>query len=116
MWVEVTEEAGTLLTLETYPKPRIVHYVSYNSYRYMDWMADMGGILSIAVGFFVYAATRITKFAHRGKLFTANYGILPIFSLPHRNAEELAILRFIVLDALSITEEEYFPKDGITQQ
>jgi len=100
----------TLLTIETYPNPSIVHYVTYDNYTYMDWLADMGGYLSIAVGFFVFMATRITKLAHRGEVFHTHHGILPIFSLPHRNAEELARLRFIVLENLGVTVEEYFGK------
>jgi len=111
IYVEKTPEiTGSRLTLETYPNPTVVHYVSYNNYSYFDWMADMGGLLSLAVGFFLFLATRITKLAHRGEAFCPNHGILPVFSLPHRNAEELARLRFIALEALAITEEEYFGK------
>jgi len=109
IWVEKKPELiGPTLKLETNPNPTVVHYVSYNNYSYFDWMADMGGLLSLAVGFFLFMATRITKLAHRGEAFHPHHGILPIFSLPHRNAEELARLRFIVLEALQITEEEYF--------
>jgi hypothetical protein len=107
IYAEKSVQVGTSLTIETYPKPNIVHYVSYNNYSYMNWLADMGGFLSIAVGFFVFTATKITKLGHRGEVFHANHGILPIFSLPHRNAEELARLRSIVLDTLGITEEEF---------
>jgi len=108
--IYVEKSAGTRLTLETYPNPTIVHYVSYNNYSYMDWMADMGGFLSIAIGFFVFMATRISKLANRGEVFHTHHGILPLFSLPHRNAEELARLRFIVLDAIGVTVQEYFGK------
>jgi len=107
IYVEKRAQLGTSLTIETYPKPNIVHYVSYNNYSYMNWIADMGGFLSIAVGFFVFTATKITKLGHRGEVFHSNHGILPIFSLPHRNAEELARLRSIVLDNLGLTEEQY---------
>jgi len=107
-YVEVREQPGSSLTIQTYPKTAIVHYVSYNNYSYMDWLADMGGVLSIAVALFVFTASTITKLAQRGKMFYTSYGILPLFSLPHRNAEELAKLRLIVFDALGITELEYF--------
>lgn len=99
-----------VLTIDTYPNPTIVHYVSFNNYSYVDWMADIGGFITLAIGFFLFVATRITKFANRNKAFHTVHGILPIFSLPHRNAEELAGLRFIVLAGLGITEEEYFGK------
>jgi len=107
-YVEVREQPGSSLTIQTYPKTAIVHYVSYSNYSYMDWLADMGGVLSLAVALFFFTASTITKLAQRGKIFYRSYGILPLFSLPHRNAEELAKLRSIVLDALGITELEYF--------
>jgi len=106
--LETSLSRDTLLTIDTYPNPTIVHYVSYDNYTYMNWLADMGGFLSIAVGFFLFSATRVTKLAHRGQVFHTHHGILPIFSLPHRNAEELARLRFIVLESLGVTEVEYF--------
>jgi len=113
IYAEKRVQSGTSLTIETYPNPNIIHYVSYSNYSYMNWLADMGGFLSIAVGFFVFTATKITKLGHRGEVFHANHGILPIFSLPHRNAEELARLRSIVLDTLGITEEEYLGSSNL---
>jgi len=106
-----SKSVGTSLTIDTYPNPTIKHFISYNNYSYMDWLADIGGFFSIAVGFFLFTATKITKLAQRGEVFHPHQGILPIFSLPHRNVEELARLRFIVLENLGLTEDEYFGKE-----
>jgi len=97
-----------VLSLEAYPYPTLVHYISFNNYSYMNWVADVGGFFTLTVSIFLFMSTRVIKFGNRGRLFQSAHGILPMFSLPHRNAEELAGLRFIVLAALGMTEEEYF--------
>jgi len=110
---EVSVETGyswgtPILNIEASPNPTVVHYKSFDNYSYMDWIADVGGFFTLAVSIFLFMSTRIMKFAGRDRLFLNAHGILPMFSLPHRNAEELAGLRSIVLAALGVTEEEYF--------
>jgi len=106
--VQVTKTQESILTIDVRPFPTIVHYVSFSNYSYLDWVADMGGLYAIALGLFLFVATRVAKYANRGKAFLNAHGILPAFSLPHRNAEELAALRLIVLAGLGITEKHYF--------
>jgi len=106
--VQVTKTQESILAIDVRPFPTIVHYVSFSNYSYLDWVADMGGLYAIALGLFLFVATRVAKYANRGKAFLNAHGILPAFSLPHRNAEELAALRLIVLAGLGITEKHYF--------
>jgi len=101
----------TMLNIEVYPYPTIVNYVSFDRYSYMDWLADVGGYYTIAFGIFFVFSARITKVANRKDAFQRRQGILPAFSLPHRNAEELSGLRTLVLASLGITEEAYFSGD-----
>jgi len=113
--VQVTETQESMLTIGIRPFPTIVHYVSFSNYSYLDWLADMGGLYAIAIGLFLFLATRVARFANRGKAFLSAQGILPVLSLPHRNAEELAGLRLIVLAGLGITEKEYFGEEFQTK-
>jgi len=100
-----------MLNIEVYPYPTVVHYVSFERYSYLDWLADIGGFYTLAIGCFFVFSTRITKLANRRDVFQRKQGILPAFSLSHRNAEELSGLRSLVLAALGITVEEYFSCD-----
>merc|ERR1719334_3043763 len=109
--VQVAETQDSVLTIDDRPFPTIVHYVSFSNYSYLDWLADMGGLYAIAIGLFLFLATRVARYANRGKAFFNAQGILPVLSLPHRNAEELAGLRLIVLAGLGITEKEYFGEE-----
>merc|ERR550534_646339 len=106
--VQVSETQESMLRINVRPFPTIVHYVSFSNYSYLDWLADMGGLYAITIGLFLFMATRVAKYANRGKAFLSAHGILPALSLPHRNAEELAGLRLIVLAGLGITENQYF--------
>jgi len=105
---QVTKTQESMLRINVRPFPTIVHYVSFSHYSYFDWLADMGGLYAIAIGLFLFMATRVARYANRGKAFLSAHGILPALSLPHRNAEELAGLRLIVLAGLGITEKQYF--------
>jgi len=107
---EVTDDSA-MLNIEVYPYPTVVNYVSFNRYDYMDWIADIGGYYTIAFGVFFIFSTRITKHANRNDAFQRKQGILPAFSLPHRNAEAISGLRTLVLASLGITEEAYFSGD-----
>jgi len=100
-----------MLNIEVYPYPTVVHYVSFERYSYIDWLADMGGFYTLAFGFFFVVSTRITKLANRRDVFQRKHGILPAISLRHRNAEELTQLRSLVLAAFGITEQAYFSGD-----
>jgi len=100
-----------MLNIEVYPYPTVVHYVSFERYSYVDWLADMGGFYTLAFGCFFVFSTRITKLANRRDVFQRKHGILPAISLRHRNAEELSQLRSLVLAALGITEKAYFSGD-----
>jgi len=106
--VQVTETQESMLRIHVRPFPTIVHFVSFSHYSYFDWLADMGGLYAIAIGVFLFMATRVARYANRDKAFLSAHGILPALSLPHRNAEELAGLRLIVLAGLGITEKQYF--------
>merc|ERR1712060_770837 len=100
-----------MLNIETYPYPTVVHYVSFERYSYVDWLADMGGFYTLAFGLFFVLSTQITKLANRRDVFQRRQGILPAISLTHRNAEELSQLRSLVLAALGITEKAFFSGD-----
>jgi len=109
--VQTVKTEESMLRIDVRPFPTIVHYASFSKYSYLDWLADMGGLYAIAIGFFLFMATRFATCANRGNAFLSALGILPAFSLPHRNAEELAGLRLIVLAGLGITEKEYFGEE-----
>ena len=94
----VSEDA--MLNIEVYQYPTVVQYVSYERYSYLDWLADIGGFYTLIVGIFFLLSTRLTKLANRRYAFHRKQGILPTFSLSHRNAEELSALRSLVLTAL----------------
>jgi len=98
------------LNVEVYPYPTVVHYISFERYSYLDWLADVGGFYTLAFGCFFVFSTRVTKLANRRDVFQRKQGILPVISLTHRNAEELSGLRSLVLASLGITEQEYFSK------
>jgi len=99
------------LYIETYPYHTVVHWVSYARYSYTDWIADLGGVYTLVIGAFFILSARVTFFANRNDAFHRRHGILPAFSLTYRNAEELSGLRYLVLSALGISEEEYFHED-----
>jgi len=99
---------GAMLNIEVYPNPTVIHYVSYDRYSYLNWLADVGGFLTLVMSLFLCLSSRITKIAHRKEKFHLGQGILPVFSLAHRNAEELAGLRSMVMAGLGITEQDYF--------
>jgi len=109
--VDENTDEDALLNIEVYPYPTVVNYVSFDRYSYMDWVADTGGYYTIAFGIFFLFSSRITKHANRKDAFQRRQGILPAFSLPHRNAEEISGLRTLVLASLGITEEAYFSRD-----
>lgn len=96
------------LVIEAYPHPVILHYVYYHVYSFMDWIADLGGFYTLATGGFLFLSSRVAKLANRDKPFHKAQGILPAVSLVHRNAEELANLRYLVLAFFGISEEQYF--------
>merc|ERR1719204_516188 len=98
------------LNIEVYPYPTVVNYVSYERYSYLDWFADIGGISTLVTTIFFILSTRIIKCANRKYAFQRKQGLLPAFSLTHRNAAELSVLRYLILAALGITEEDYFMK------
>jgi len=102
------EDEYALLNIEVYPFPTVMRYVSFSRYSYLDWLADLGGFFTFVTGFFFVVTTRVTKLANRKESFHFAQGILPAFSLSHRNAEEIAGLRYMLMAALGITEEEYF--------
>ena len=99
------------LYIETYPYHTVVHWVSYARYSYTDWIADLGGVYTLLIAAFFILSARVNYFANRKDAFHRRHGILPAFSLTYRNAEELSGLRYLVLSALGISEEEYFHKD-----
>jgi hypothetical protein len=103
-------DSKAMLNIEVYPYPIVVHYITYDRYSYLDWLADVGGFFTLVLGFFLFLTSRVTKLANRKEKFHLRQGILPAFSLPHRNAEELSGLRLMLLAALGITEQEYFSK------
>ena len=105
------EAETALLNIETYPYPTVIHYVSYSKYSYTDWIADLGGFCTLAVAIFYILTTRITHFANRKDAFHRKQGILPAFSIKHRNAEVLSGLRYLVLAALGISEKMYFSEE-----
>jgi len=109
--VQVTKTQESMLRIDVRPLPTIVHFVSFSNYSYLDWLADMGGLYAIAIGVFLFMAARVARYANRDKAFLSAHGILPALSLPHRNAEELAGLRLIVLAGLGITEKQYFGEE-----
>jgi len=106
--VDEVVNKDAMLNIEVYPYPTVMHYVSFDRYSYLDWIADIGGFYTLAIGFFFLLTTRITKFANRRHLFQRKWGILPAVSLSHRNAEEISGIRSLVMAALGITDEEYF--------
>jgi len=83
-------------------------YSSYHRYSYLDFLADLGGCLTLVTSFFFVLITRVTKFANRKQSFHLKQGILPVFSQQYRNAEEIAGLRAITMAGFGITEEDYF--------
>ena len=112
VYAENYQQSGTtLLNVETYPNPTVMHYITYDRYSYMDWIADIGGFYTLAIATFFILSTRVTYFANRKDAFHRRQGILPAFSMTYRNAEELSGLRYLVLAALGISEEMYFSDD-----
>jgi len=99
------------LYIDTYPYHTVVHWVSYARYSYTDWIADLGGVYTLVIGAFFVLSKRVTFFANRKDAFHRRHGILPAISVTYRNAEEISGLRYLVLSALGISEEEYFHKD-----
>jgi len=97
-----------MLNIEVYPFLSVMHYVSFHRYSYLDWLVDVGGFFTLITGLFFVLSSRVTKIANRKNNFHLNQGILPVFSLSHRNAEEIAGVRSMVMAALGITEQEYF--------
>lgn len=108
--VDNFDEYDAVLNIQVYPFPTVTHYVSFDRYSYLDWLADFGGIYALVLGFFFILVSRIIKLANCGQTFHLQQGILPIFSLSHRNAEELSGLRSLVMASLGITEQDYFSK------
>jgi len=106
--VDEDVDKDAMLNIEVYPYPTVIHYISFDRYSYLDWIADVGGFYTIAICFSFFSSKQLTKFANRRDLFQKKQGILPAFSLPHRNAEEIAGLRSLVMAGLGITDEEYF--------
>jgi len=106
--VDESGNSDAVLNIEVYPFPTIKHYVSYDRYSYLDWLASIGGFNTLIIGFFFFCSSRIGKLANRREHFHLQQGILPAISLVHRNAEELAGLRSMMMAALGITEQEYF--------
>jgi len=92
----------------TVANPTVVHHVSYTKYSYTDWVADLGGFLSLAVFLFFTLSAKVTNYANRNDLFNRRQGILPVISRTYRNAEELAGVRYLLVSALGISGEEYF--------
>jgi len=105
---EDPDEDRAMLNIEVYPYPTVWHYIKFARYSYLDWVADIGGLFTFALFLFFLLTNQITKLANRRDLFRKKLGILPAFSLRHRNAEEIAGLRSLVMAGLGITEEEYF--------
>jgi len=101
-------DQDAMLNIEVYPYPTVMHYVSFHRYSYIDWLADVGGFYTLVIGIFYLLTTRVTKLANRRDLFHRKQGILPAFSLSHRNAEEISGLRSLVMAALEISEQDYF--------
>jgi len=106
-WIPMYDPQQLVLFL--YPLPSVEKYVSYNRYSYGDWLADVGGFFSLSSSFFIFLVHRLSKLANRKENFLLRHGILPSFSLQHRNAEEIAGLRSITMAGMRITEEDYFP-------
>jgi len=96
------------IIIRVYAPPFVKNFVSYYRYSYLHWLADLGGFFTVVTSFFLILTNRVTKFANRNDNFHLKQGILPSFSLKHRNAEEIAGLRSITMAGLGITEEEYF--------
>jgi len=94
--------------IHTVANPTVVHHVSYTKYSYTDWVADLGGFLSLAVFLFFTLSAKVTNYANRNDLFNRRQGILPVISRTYRNAEELAGVRYLLVSALGISGEEYF--------
>merc|ERR1712062_105796 len=106
--VDKSVDENAALNIETFPHPTVVHYVSFDRYSYLDWFADIGGFSTLIFGIFFSVSALIIWIVNWQYAFQRTQGILPVFSLPHRNAEELTVLRYFVIAALGITEEDYF--------
>lgn len=94
--------------ISTVANPTVIHHVSYTKYSYTDWVADLGGFLSLAGFLFFTLSLQVTNYANRNDLFNRRQGILPLISRTYRNAEELAGVRYLLVSALGISGEEYF--------
>jgi len=71
-------------------KPDLVveHWEEYVQYGYWDWVAGMGGVLSIFMLIFFKAASWIAKYMGKNSL-----GILPPISAAYKHEEEIALLK-----------------------
>jgi len=96
------------LGISTVASPTVIHHVSYVSYSYNEWLADVGGVFTLLTTLFFVLAKVVTNYANRNDPFRRRHGILPVISKTYRNAEELAGLRCLVLSAFGISEEAYF--------
>jgi len=97
-----------LTFIHTVANPTVIHHLSYTKYSYTDWVADLGGFLSLAVFLFFTLSLQVTDYANRNDMFNRRQGILPVISRTYRNAEELAGVRYLLVSALGISGEEYF--------
>jgi len=98
------------LKMKIIPPTTVTHYRSFYRYSYLNCLADIGGFYTLVAGLYFIAAPLLVKIANRGQLTYRARGILPAFSLSHRNAEELSALRSLLFAAVGITEDQYFSK------
>jgi len=105
---EFEDDDDSYIFISVYPPSSVMNFVSYATYSYQDALASLGGYFSLSLTVFVIFSSQITKCANRGGLFHVNQGILPYFSMSHRNAEEIAVLRSITLAGFGVSEKDYF--------
>ena len=67
--VDEAVDQDAMLNIEVYPYPTVMHYLSFERYSYVDWVADVGGFYTLVIAAFFILTSRIAKLANRRENF-----------------------------------------------
>lgn len=90
------------------PLPKVTYYKEFINYTYLDCVSSIGGFWTIFLGLYLVVSGLIVTEQNKGKHEFKSLGILPIVSKAHKNAEEIAYLRTIVMTLLNVERDQYF--------
>jgi len=96
------------ITITLNPLPKVTYYKEFISYTYLDCASSIGGFWTIFLGLYLVVSGLIVKGQTKGKHEFKSLGILPLVSKAHKNAEEIAYLRTIVMTLLNVEKNQYF--------